>query len=407
MSGALDGVRVIELALMQVGPHAATLLGDMGAEVIKIADKKQGGDPMRGVRRSGGGIDCRHPSGRNYMFESTNRNKRSITLDLKKEEGRKLLYQLVEKSDVFLTNFRRDVCQRLGADYDALSGHNPRLIYACANGFGAEGPDSHVPSQDMVGQARSGIQMLSLTEENGAPWSPNGLADEITAIMTAYGVMGALVARERTGIGQQVDTSQLGSMMLLQILSLDIAVATGKQFRRIPREEAVNPTYNTYCCADGKWLALGMFNRADHYWPQFCRAIDREEWIDDPRYCRTEAREEHSPALVAMLEEIFGQRPRAEWIQILKDYDVVAAVVNHQLDLPDDPQVIANEYIIDYDHPVMGKVKRLGFPVKFHDTPCQMRLPAPELGEHTETILQEVLGYSWDDIANLKEAEVI
>lgn len=404
MAGVLDGIRVIEWALMIMGPRAASLLGDLGADVIKIEDR-EAGDPCRGVRKMQGGIPVRHPSGRNYLFEVGNRSKRGITLDLKKKPGREVLYRLVEKADVFLTNYRTDVAERLGTDYETLHRLNPRLVYTRASGYGHLGPDAHNPGNDYTGIARSGIMTLG-SGPNGPFYAPRGLGDDVGAIVTAYGTLAALVARERTGRGQLVDTSQLGALACLQGLSLGVALLTGQTFRALPRSKVVSPTSNEYQAADGKWLALGMFGRADKYWPDLCRAMEIEELRDDPRFKTAELREQHNEELIAIFDRVFATKPREAWLQVLKEVDVVAAPVNTQLDLVTDPQMVENKYIIDCDHPVLGKVKMAGLPVQFSETPCQVGSVAPEHGQHTEEVLLE-LGYDWKEIEELGNQEVI
>src|SRR5712691_4680100 len=211
MNRPLDGVRILDWTIWQQGPVATMMLGDLGAEVIKL-EERVGGDPGRGVM-SVAGVLIGTSEGHNFYFEANNRHKKSLTLDLKKPEAKEIVYKLVEKSDVFAQNFRKGVAARLGLDYQTLSQYNPKLIYASASGYGPEGPDSGEPSFDYMGLARSGI-MNAVGEPDMDPQSiTGGIADQMGAIMLAYGVMTALVVRERYGIGQEVDTSHLGSMM--------------------------------------------------------------------------------------------------------------------------------------------------------------------------------------------------
>lgn len=406
MRGVLEGIRVLDWTLMIMGPHAGTMLGDLGAEVIKIEDRTAG-DPMRGVKRTGGGIPVQHPSGRNLAFEVVNRSKKGITIDLKKERGRDVVYRLAQKSDVFLTNYRSDVARRLRMDYESLNAVNPRLIYAHASGFGEVGPDASNPGQDRVGQSRSGIMAMAMADDGDAPYSPSGLGDQIGAMATAYGVLAALMARERWGMGQEVQSSMLRAMMYLQMVPLGVALLTGREFKREIRTRAISPTYNDYRCADGKWLSLGMFGRSDKYWGAFCHALGLSELERDPRYDNLDRREQHSTELIALFDRIFAQKSRDEWLQILKEHDVVAAPVNRHLELPTDPQVVANEDIIDYDHPVLGPIKYMAPPVRLSETPLRIGSVAPEHGEHTEMVLLEVGGYSWEEIQELKDQEVV
>ena len=260
MAMPLDGIRVIDWTIWQQGPVASAMLGDLGAEVIKI-EERETGDPGRGIL-SASGVDL---SGRpNFYFEANNRNKKGITLDLRKPEAVEIVHRLAEKSDVFVQNCRQGVADRLGLGYEALRERNPKLIYANASGYGPEGPDSGEPSFDVVGLARSGI-MLAAGEPDMPPLAiAGGVADQMGAIMLAYGVLAALIARERHGVGQVVDASHLGSMAMLQGLSLSAQLMMGFALPRQPRSRAGNPLWNHYRCADDKWIAVAML-QPDRY----------------------------------------------------------------------------------------------------------------------------------------------
>ena len=399
----LEGIRVLDWTIWQQGPVSTMMLGDLGAEVIKI-EERIGGDPGRGAMSIGGtGVSGQ----RNYYFEANNKHKKSLTLDLKKPEAQKIVYALVEKSDAFVQNFRKGVAARLGLDYQTLSQYNPQLIYASASGYGPEGPDSGEPSFDAMGLARSGI-MNAVGEPDMDPLSiAGGVADQMGATMLAYGVITALLVRERHGIGQQVDTSHLGSMMSLQGLNLACRLTLGKEFRRSDRTQAPNPLYNYYKCGDGKWICLAMI-QADRYWSDFCRTLGIQELEQDSRFVTMNVRGKNSEALISVVDKVFASKPRDEWMAILKNGgDFIYTVVNTVNDLPDDPQMIANDYVVPYDHPVWGPIKVVGVPVRFSKTPGDPRAAAPEFGEHTEQILVDLLGYSWEDIARLKDQEVI
>ena len=399
----LEGCRVIDWTIWQQGPVCSAMLGDLGAEVIKI-EERVGGDPGRGLLKMGG-IDLGDRP--DFYFEANNRNKRSLTLDLKKPEAREIVYQLVAKSDVFVQNFREGVAKRLDLDYPTLRQHNPKLIYANASGYGRKGPDSGDPSFDYLGLARSGI-MLAAGEPNSPPLAIAGaIADQMGAIMLAYGVLAALIARERFGVGQEVDASHLGSMMMLQGLSVAAKLMMGMPIPRVARKQATNPLWNHYCCEDGKWIALGML-QPDRYWVGFCDALGHPELATDERFVDLRARAANAEAVIQILDAVFATKPRAEWVGILhRGGDFVFTPVNSIDDLPDDPQVRANDYVTDFDHPRFGSTKVMGIPVRLSQTPGQVRLPAPEFGQHTEEILTGLLDYSWEHIATLREREVI
>ena len=399
----LEGIRVLDWTIWQQGPVCSAMLGDLGAEVIKIEERERG-DPGRGMLRMSGVDLADRP---NFYFEATNRNKLGITLDLKKPEGREIVYQLVARSDVFVQNFRLGVADRLGLDYESLRRHNPEIIYASACGYGPEGPESGDPSFDQLGLARSGI-MLAVGEPDAPPQQiAGGIADQMGAIMLAYGVLAALVVRERFGIGQQVDASHLGSMSFLQGLSLSARCMMGFAIPRMPRKFATNPLWNHYQCGDGKWICLGML-QPDRYWADFCKVIERPELITDERFVNLRVRAANCAAAVEILDAAFATQPRDEWLRRLRTGgDFIFSIVNSVDDLATDPQMLANDYVIPFDHPRYGPTQVVGVPVRLSETPGRVRLPAPEFGEHTERVLTELLGYSWEQVAELKEREVV
>ena len=404
MSGPLDGIRIVDWTIWQQGPVATQMLADLGAEVIKIEERERG-DPGRGIVAVAGSSTVK--GGRNYYFEANNKHKKSIALNLKQPEAREIVHRLAARSDVFVQNFRKGVAQRLGLGYAELAALNPRIIYASASGYGPEGPDSGEPSFDYLGQARSGIMNAIGTGSTAPTYVYGGIADQMGAIMVAYGVLAALFARERTGIGQEVDASHLGSMMALQGLNVVARTIMGKEFPRNTRANAYNPLWNHYRCADDKWISLAML-QPDRYWKNFCEVVGKPELIEDPRFAEAKVRGKNSAAVVAIFDEVFAARPRDEWMRVLKGRgDFIYTIVNSVSDLPDDPQVRANGYVVEYDHPALGNLTLLGMPVKLSATPGEPRGHAPELGEHTELLLTEMLGYSWDDIARLREANVI
>jgi crotonobetainyl-CoA:carnitine CoA-transferase CaiB-like acyl-CoA transferase len=377
---------------------------DLGAEVIKV-EQRGTGDPGRYLTQAfGQSLEARP----NFYFEANNRNKRGITLDLKTAEGVQVIYDLVAKSDVFVQNYRKGVAHRLGLDYATLREHNPRLVYASASGYGPEGPDSAEPSFDYLGLARSGIMFAAGEPEMPPLAVAGGIADQMGGGMLAYGVLAALLARERHGIGQEVDASHLGSMTWLQGLSVSCKVMLGLAFPRTLRSRAGNPLWNHYECKDGKWIALAML-QSDRYWADLARAIGRPELATDERFEDGGARLRNAEPAIAILDETFATRTRDEWIAQLSESvgDFIFTIVNSVDELPEDPQVLANDYVTDFQHPQHGETRVLGIPIQLGETPGSIRLAAPELGQHTEEVLLDVLGYDWDRITELRDREVI
>ena len=404
MAMPLDGIRVIDWTIWQQGPVCSSMLGDLGAEVIKLEERGTG-DPGRYLARVGGADTSNRP---NWYFEANNRNKKSLAIDLKKPEAREIVHAIVERSDVFVQNFRKGVAARLGLDYETLRRVNPRLVYASATGYGPDGPDSGEPSFDVLGLARSGL-MLAAGEPDMPPLAiAGGIADQMGGIMLAYGVLAALVARERSGEGQAVDASHLGSMTWLQGLSVSCKLMAGFAIPRTFRARAFNPLWNHYRCADGKWLALAML-QPDRYWADFARAIGQPDLATDPRFESMAARAKHAAECVAILDDAFASRPRDEWMRLLREDagDFIFTQVNAVDDLPADAQVRANDYVVEFDHPAHGPTPMLGIPVRLSATPGAVRAPAPELGQHTEEVLLEVLGFEWERIGRLREQGVI
>jgi|DewCreStandDraft_5_1066085.scaffolds.fasta_scaffold13722_3 crotonobetainyl-CoA:carnitine CoA-transferase CaiB-like acyl-CoA transferase len=408
MRGPLTGIKVIEWSTWAIGPLAGLVLADLGADVIKVEDPQTGGDPARHIKWAGGFIDCELPKGRNALFEAMNRNKRSITLHLKHPAARELLYSLVREADVFLHNFRPGVPERLGLDYDSLSHLNPRLVYAAGSGYGPLGPDATRPALDYAGQARSGL-MWAMGHPGDPPyWGSIGFADAMGGIMLAMGTLAAIAARQLQGVGQRVDASHLGASMFLQTIALGILLLSGdKEWPRFDRRAAGNPLWNHYRCQDGRWLALAMI-QPDRYWHDFCDAIGQPELADDPRFQTTEQRRLNCRELVAHLDGIFATRTRDEWEEIFARYpDFIYERVQILGDLTDDPQVQANGYISDFDHPDLGPVRLLNLPLLLSATPASVRSAAPTLGQHTYQVLREELRLSDEEIARLAEAGAI
>jgi len=401
MAGPLDGVRVVEIGLFQQGPVAGMRLGDLGADVIKV--ESRAGDPGRGFMKIIEAMAGK--GGRNYYFEHHNRNKRGIVLDLKTEKGMEIILKLIDTADVFLNNMSINAPIRMGLGPDVLLERNPRLIYAHASGWGRKGPDANDFSFDYTGIARSGFMMSC--GERGAPPTQilPGIGDEVGGLMCAWGVTAALYAREKTGRGQVVDTSLMGSMIAMLGFIMDAPAIWGQEFPREIRAKAGNPIYSHYECRDGKWIAIAHLD-PDRYWPNVCKALGIEDLEQDPKYNSIKARGQNAEELVGILDKKFAEQDRDEWMKILKEEACIFTPVQTPTEVTNDPQAIANNYFIHFDHPDWGKTKMAGFPWDFSDTPASCRRKAPGFGEHTSEILSEV-GYTESEIAGLKDEKIV
>jgi crotonobetainyl-CoA:carnitine CoA-transferase CaiB-like acyl-CoA transferase len=400
-AGPLEGVKVVEITMFQQGPVAGMRLGDLGADVIKIEAKT--GDPGRGFMKIIGAMTGL--KGWNYYFEHHNRNKRSVVLDLKNKKGMDILLKLIDSADVFLNNMSIEAPMKLGIGPEALLARNPRLIYAQASGWGRKGPEANELSFDYTGIARSGMMMSC--GERGTP--PNqilpGIGDEIGGLMCAWGVTAALYAREKTGKGQVVDTSLMGSLIAMLGFILAAPAILGQEFPRELRATAGNPLYNHYRCKDDKWIAIAHLD-PDRYWPKICKALGIEQLQHDARFNSIESRGQNAQDLVAVLDLRFAIKTREEWMKILSEAGCIFTPVQTPLEVSNDPQALANRYFIDVQHPMCGRMKMVGFPWDFSETPASVQREAPALGQHTEEVLS-ALGYGKEVITKLREEGVI
>lgn len=401
MKGPLDGVRVVEITMFQQGPVAGMRLGDLGADVIKVEAKT--GDPGRGFMKIIGAMAGL--KGNNYYFEHGNRNKRSVVLDLKSKKGMEIFLKLIDTADVFLNNMSIDAPIKLGIGPEPLLARNPRLIYAHASGWGRKGSDATALSFDYTGIARCGMMMSC--GERGTPPAQilPGIGDEIGGLMCAWGVTAALYAREKTGKGQVVDTSLMGSLVAMLGFIMAAPAILGQEFPREIRAAAGNPLYNHYRCKDDTWVAIAHLDPNRH-WPNVCKAMGIEELQNDSRFNSIEARGKNAKELVAILDGKFASKTRDEWMPLLQQECCIFTPIQTPLEVSNDPQAFANNYFIDVQHPAWGKIKMTGFPWDFSDTPASWRREAPNFGQHTEEILFE-LGYAKEAVADLKQEGVI
>jgi crotonobetainyl-CoA:carnitine CoA-transferase CaiB-like acyl-CoA transferase len=391
MAGALAGIKVIEAASYVTGPFASQLLADLGADVIKIEEPKRG-DPFRGWGE------------RNYAatFCSLNRNKKSITLDFRTDEGRDIAFKLIAGADVFIQNFRPGVLDKRGLGFDDLKKANPKLVYCSISGFGPTGPYRDMPGYDTIGQARSGL--LSLLTDPGKPQGMGiSFSDHLTGMYACYGVLGALMNRMLTGTGQHVETSLLRASVSF------IAENAARYFEtgHVPRRKHRTTTAGVFAFEDEDGLAFVLhMSSPDKFWLALFDVVGKPEWAQDARFNNRKARVENYDALNAQLAPIFRGGKREDWLRRLIEKDVPAAPINTLDEVFADPQVKTYGFPIEVEHAKMGKMKLIGNAVDMSRTPPSIDRPPPVLGEHTEEILAD-LGYDSARLAALKNQGAI
>ncbi|MGF1599656.1 MAG: CaiB/BaiF CoA transferase family protein [Acidimicrobiales bacterium] len=393
MAGALDGIRVLDLSTLVQGPQAGAMLHNLGADVIKV-ELPEIGDVSRHVAP----IPER---GHSAVFVANNRGKRSITIDLRTGEGAGVLKRLVGDADVVLSNFKPGTLEVWGLGYDDLAAVNPGIIWAAGSFLGWRGPDAEREGADMVGQAYGGA--ISTTGDDGGPMTPVGtlMADHSGAQNLAVGILAALVARQRTGRGQRIDVSLVGSQIWLQASEITHYLLTGEMAGRSNGgHPLVNALYGIFPTADGYVAIAGC---PDHLWPGMVRAVERPELHDNPRFGSYFTTPEIRAELREAFTEIFATRSTAEWCERLGSEGQRFAPVRNHAEVAADPQVLANDYLVEVDHPEWGPTTVVGSPIWLSDTPARWGTVAPELGQHTEEVLLEH-GYSWDEIAELHQA---
>jgi crotonobetainyl-CoA:carnitine CoA-transferase CaiB-like acyl-CoA transferase len=402
----LQGLTVLEMSAYQSGTVGGALLGQLGARVIKI-EQPGIGDPARGTTHISG-AESKLDSGSNVLFETANTDKKSVAIDLGTAEGRDIAHKLVLASDAFLTNYREAVLERVGLSYMQLERIKPDLVYvrASASGLVVERDDR---SFDWIGQALSGLMWACGRREDTEPSViVGGPVDQLGGTLAAFAVVLGLFGRERFGLGQRADVSLLGAGIHLQTLRVNQETLAHRPVRRHGRDQSRQPLANWYQCQDGKWLMLCEL-QSDRFWNDFCTVIGRTDLLEDSRFASQTSRRTSYRELIAVLDQVFASRNRDEWLEMFRSQlpEFVLAPILELSDVVARTEVRANGYVTEFAHQNYGKTTIAGCPIAFSATPARIARGAPELGEHTEEVLGEVLGLSWDEIGQLREAGAI
>lgn len=403
MAGAFAGVTIVELAIWAAAPAGGGIMADWDAEVLKIEDPN-GGDPFRAFLSTG--VGAATSSNINGYFESDNRNKKSLTVDVRTKEGQEVVYRLVENADVFLTNLRPAALERFGMTYQQLKVRNPRLIYVGVTGYGPVGPERDRAAFDYAGfWARAGM-MATIGEPDAPPAGQRpGMGDHTTSIAVAGATAAALFARERTGQGQEVQLSLYRTGLWVDSMDIQNALITRQNVSRLSRKDVGNPLFNSYRAKDGNWFQLVNL-QSDRHWPAFCEVIQRPDLLNDARFVDAAARRENGSALVAILDVELLTKTRAEWGALLDAAGVFWAPVQTVEDVINDPQAKANGGFVPVQISSGETIEMVATPIEFSATPAHTLTGAPELGQHTEEVLL-THGYSWEELARLREHGVI
>ena len=393
----LSGIKVVDQTQALAGPYTTMILGDLGADVIKIEKPGIGDNSRQWAPPFIGDQSC--------YYLAVNRNKRGIALDIRADRGREFLHKLVTEADIFLTNLRTsDSLQRHGIDYEMLRALNPGLVYVSISGYGRSGPRAGQPGYDLVSQAESGTVALT-GEVNGAPMRfPTPIADMTCGLFTVIGIMAALRARDQSGVGQFIDMSlQEGQMTWLANLAGEYFAEGTDPPRRGNRHPQVVP-YEAVQASDGDWFMLGV--ASDNVWRAFCRHVKRDDLASDERFVTNSERIANYDALLPRLRDIIRGKPCDQWLRELRAAGVPCGRINTVAEALGDPHVLERGFIIELEHPALGPIKSLATPIHLADTPLVYRRHPPRLGEHSDEVAGEI-GYSPAEIAQLRAAGVL
>jgi crotonobetainyl-CoA:carnitine CoA-transferase CaiB-like acyl-CoA transferase len=399
----LEGLRVVDLTRALAGPFCTMMLGDLGADVIKV-ERPYRGDESRGWGPPFVGEPYGPYPGESAYFLAANRSKRSITVNLKSEEGQELVRRLAAKADTLVENFRTGALDEMGLGYDAMQAVNPRLVYCSISGYGRNGPYAERPGYDFVIQAEGGMMGITGPEE-GAPYRVGIPIVDLTAGMfAATAILAALRVRDLTGKGQLVDLSLLDSQAALLTNVASNYLIGGEPPRRLGNAHPNITPYEAFRARD-RWFALAAAN--DRQWAALCQAIDQPELTADPRFADNGVRVAHRAELRAILEQVFQARDASEWLAALRQADLPCGPINTVPEVFEHPQAQAREMVLEAEHPTAGRLHFPGFPYKLSETPAAVRQPPPRLGQHTEEVLADLLGYPAADVATLCDNGVV
>ncbi|MDD9905713.1 MAG: CoA transferase [Rhodospirillaceae bacterium] len=377
MAMALSHLKVLDLTSNLSGPYCAMILADQGADVIKI-ERPNVGDDMR--------LTPPFINGESAPFMSANRNKRSVILDLKTEEGLADFKRLAADADILIENFKPGTADRIGIGYDAMRTLNPRLIYCSISGFGQTGPYASRGGFDLISQAMTGLAAICGDEDGPPHRLPIPVTDICAGMNGAIGILTALAAREKSGRGQQVDVSLFETGIALGFYEGASFFATGETPERLGQRHRGSAPYQIFATSDGH-VAIG--GAAQRFWSLTCKVIDREDLVDDPRFVQKADRVKNNKVLVEIMEQELLKKTTQEWFELLDAEGIPAGPVMNHEQMFSDPQTLARDMVAEVDHPTAGNTRLVGVPIKLSDTPGSIRRPAPRHGEHTEEVLNE------------------